>query len=372
MYYYLTLTTKCNLKCKYCYGNSIEDFMTEEESKNYDLLIPNEINYNIDNLINLIKNDENSCITFYGGEPLLRIKKIKEIMDYVPCKRFMLQTNGIFLDKLEPKYLNKFSTILVSIDGNKIHTNKMRGKGVFEKIINNLNIIKKNGFSGEIIARMVVEPNEGSVYDNVLYLINNDKFKFTSIHWQIDAQFWKGDYEKKNFKEWSHSYNQDINKLIKWWIRDIEINKRVLKIYPFIGIIHDLYYNIKTPMRCGAGHSLYGIQPDGIITGCPITAGYKPLYCGNIRDEKIVIKTLNVGEPCSSCEVLDICGGRCLYANYTKLWGEKGFNEVCETTKFLINSLKKEIPKIKRFIELKIISEKDLKYDKYNGCEIIP
>jgi len=372
MYYYLTLTTKCNLMCKYCYGNSTVDFLSEKELLNYDLNIPSEINYNVDHLKKLIKDDKDSCITFYGGEPLLRINLITDVMDKVKSKRFMIQTNGFFLDKLNSEYTNKFSTILVSLDGTKEHTNKMRGEGVFEKIIENLKYIKTNGYKGEIIARMVASPEEGNIYENVKFLAENEDFKFTSIHWQIDAQFWKSDYEKKDFVNWSKKYNSEIGELVNWWVEDIKKNKRVLKIYPFIGIIHDLFYNIKSPMRCGAGHSLFGIQTDGVITGCPITAGYKPLYCGNIKDSEIKISNLNVKNPCVSCDVLNICGGRCLYANYTKLWGEKGFNEVCDTIKFLIEKLKKVLPEIKNLIDKKIISETDLDFDRYNGCEIIP
>ena len=374
MYYYLTLTTKCNLLCSYCYGSSNEDFMTEEDLKNYDIDIPTELSYNINKLKELSKNDDNFSLTFYGGEPLLRIDLIKKIIDEVPAKKFMLQTNGIFLNKLEKKYINKFDTILVSIDGGREVTDKNRGKGVFDKIINNLNLIRKKGFKGEVIARMVA--TEGSnIYKNVTDLI---KEGFTSIHWQLDAQFWSSDYKKRDFKNWSLKYNKDVEKLINYWFEDMKSKRRVLKIYPFIGLVHDLYHNIKSPMRCGAGHSLFGIQTDGKIVGCPITAGYKPLYVGDLnnikldKNNKVVLKNLELKEPCPSCEVLDICGGRCLYANYTKLWGEKGFNEVCGTIKFLINSLKKVLPEIKNLIKEGIIKEKDLEFNRYNGCEIIP
>ncbi len=368
MYYYITLTTKCNLLCKYCYGHCAEDYLNKDEEKEYDLDLPSEITYKIEDLKKLIEKDKDNRITFYGGEPLLRIDTIKKIIDEVPAKEFMLQTNGILLDKLPINYLNRIKTILVSIDGDEKTTDTMRGIGTYNKIMNNLIELRKKGYKGEIIARMVAF--DGSdIYKNVTHLINNNKFKFTSIHWQIDAMFWRCDYEKRNFKKWTEKYNNDIKKLINFWIEELK-KGRVIKVYPFIGIIHDLYYGIKAKMRCGAGHKLFGIQPDGTITACPITSGYRKLYCGHIK--KGITKKILPKEPCTSCKIYHICGGRCLYANYTKLWGEKGYKEVCETVFSLIDNLQQVLPTIKDLIKKGIIKEKDLDFDKYNGCEIIP
>lgn len=373
MHYYLTLTTKCNLLCKYCYGKNCEDFMSEEESKKYDLQIPSQLDYDLDLLEKLEREDKDLCITFYGGEPLLRIDLIEDIMNRLKNTKFMIQTNGFFLDRLSLDYVNRFDTILVSLDGTKEHTNNMRGDGVFQRIVDNLNLIKKNGFKGEIIARMVASGHENGdkVFDNVKYLVENDFFKFESIHWQIDAQFWSNDYDLQSFNLWKKSYNFQVKKLIDFWFEDMKRNNRVLKIYPFLGIVHDLFYNIKSKMRCGAGHSLFGIQTDGKITSCPITAGYKPLYSGDLK-KSCKVNKIGVDQPCSSCEILDICGGRCLYANKTKLWGENGFEQVCETVFFLVDSLKVLLPKIRDLINDGVISEKDLEFNRYNGSEIIP
>ena len=373
MNYYLVLTTACNLHCKYCEGHADEDFMSEEEMENYDLNLPIELSFDISRLKKLAERDKSMRLTFYGGEPLLRRKLIMEIMDELPNVTFMLQTNGIFLDKLATEYVNRFKTILVSIDGDKEVTNMNRGKGVYEKIVRNLKYIKENGFSGEIIARMVAFDG-ADIYRNVRYLIENKDFPFTSVHWQIDAQFWSSDYEKRDFKSWSVFYNKGIEKLINYWIEDMKINNRVLKIYPFVGIVHDLLHNIKSPMRCGAGHSLFGIQTDGTIVACPITAGYKPLYSGTVSDSNVPdsIKKIEPGEPCSSCEIKDICGGRCLYANYTKYWGEKGFREVCDTIFFLVYYLKYKLDEIKSLIKKGVVRLEDFDFDRYNGCEIIP
>jgi uncharacterized protein len=69
---------------------------------------------------------------------------------------------------------------------------------------------------------------------------------------------------------------------------------------------------------------------------------------------------------------VSICGGRCLYANITKLWGKEGFTQVCDTVRNMVNALEEVLPDIRSLIEIGRISLADFEYEKYNGCEIIP
>lgn len=372
MHYYLALTSKCNLLCKYCYGKSVEDNLTEEEMENYDFTLSDNPTFTIEELKKYASQDKDFVLTFYGGEPLLKIDILKEMMDKIPAKEFMLQTNGIFLNKLDSKYLNKISTILVSIDGTLEHTNERRGKLVYEKIINNVKLIRKNGFTGEIIARMTVDETS-NIYENVTYLQTIKEFN--SIHWQIDAGFWKNDYAVRDFRNWTiNSYNPGIKKLIDWWIKEIETTKQIPRIYPFLGVIDSIRNKVPSMMKCGAGHEVLGIQTNGIIAACPITAGCKSLYMGDIKTsslKEIKENPILPDDYCLNCDIKDICGGRCLYANKTQLW-EEHYDEVCDTIRFLVNSLTQANKEINKLIENKTINEKQLKYPKYNGVEIIP
>ncbi len=375
MHYYISLTSKCNLNCKYCYGKSVDDFMSKDEEKMYDFEIPSDTIVKIEELKKLSDGDDDFVITFYGGEPLLKIQTIKNIMDNVNAKKFMIQTNAIFLNKLDKKYVNKFDTIFASIDGNKEHTDERRGNGVYDKVIENLKKIRQNGFDGEIIARMTVDET-CDIYKNVNHLISNSDFNFSSIHWQIDAGFWKNDYISRNFLKWSlESYNTGIEMLVDEWINRIIKTREVLRIYPFVGIMHSLLTNEKALMRCGAGHKVLGIQTDGKIVACPITAGFKPLYMGDVKysilKDIVKNKILPTGE-CLTCEIKDICGGRCLYSNKSKLWPESGRQQICNTIFFLVEKLKSKVDIIKDEIKKGNISYDDFYYPKYNGCEIIP
>jgi uncharacterized protein len=128
MFFHIILTSDCNLQCKYCVGESLDDFNEEfgnDIEVDYDL--PRKLNYDLSLLKEFCCKDPECVLTFYGGEPLLEIDKLRQIIDKVEPKQFMIQTNGLLLDKLEPKYVNRFHTILVSIDGEEALTDYYRG-----------------------------------------------------------------------------------------------------------------------------------------------------------------------------------------------------------------------------------------------------
>ena len=376
MFFHVILTSDCNLQCKYCFGESLDDFDEDfGDDIEIDYNLPRKINYDVELLKEFCRKDPECVLTFYGGEPLLGIDKLRQIMDVVEPKHFMIQTNGLLLDKLEPKYVNRFHTILVSIDGQEDLTDFYRGKGTFRKVINNLKLIKKNGFKGELIARMTIM-EQTDLNKQVRWLLDNDEFSFSSIHWQLNAGFWGNDYQRRNFEEWTKtSYIPGVRKLAQFWVDQMQEKGVVLKLYPLLGIAESLLHEEKNAlMRCGGGWINYAIQTDGYIMPCPTMWGMKKYYLGHIKDaDPLKLKKLFVNEkPCSQCSILGLCGGRCLYTNITKRWTDEAYAKVCYTVVQLIETVKSEIPRIQQLIQKDTISLKDFDYLKYNGCEIIP
>jgi radical SAM protein with 4Fe4S-binding SPASM domain len=128
-------------------------------------------------------------------------------------------------------------------------------------------------------------------------------------------------------------------------------------------------------LRCGAGWEMFNIQTDGKITPCPVMAGMKDFYLGDIRDTDpgdLASRNVSVSQPCTDCTTYFLCGGRCLYANITKLWGEEGFELVCGTVRELVAALRNVTPAIQQLISERRVSLQDFDYPKYNSCEIIP
>ena len=127
MLLFITLTQRCNLNCGYCGNGSnedIEDLATHNPEVVYDV-----------NLIKKFDKVKDLAVCFYGGEPLLRIHLIEQIMPLLPNAKFCLQTNGVLLKSLKPEIVRNFNTILVSIDGDEATTDFNRGKGLYKMLI---------------------------------------------------------------------------------------------------------------------------------------------------------------------------------------------------------------------------------------------
>lgn len=375
MFFHVITTTDCNLQCRYCFGETMDDFDEDFGEFELDYYLPHKADYDVRYLARFIKKDPDAVVTFYGGEPLLNLDFVREVMDTVPAKLFMIQTNGQLLDRLEPKYVNRFHTILVSIDGAEALTDSYRGKGVFRKAIDNLKLIVKNGYRGELIARVTVM-EQTDIYNAVTWLLNNPEFSFSSVHWQLNAGFWGNDYQRRDFKRWSQeNYMPGVQKLAKFWVDQMEQKGVVLKLYPLLGIANSALLDKEpTLMRCGGGWINYAVQTDGYIIPCPTMWGMKKYYLGHIADAN----PLNLGKvlinatPCTECDILGVCGGRCLYANITKRWTDQHYADVCKTVHGLIDAVNEQLPRIRKLLREEKISLTDFDYIKYNGCEIIP
>jgi uncharacterized protein len=375
MFFHVILTTECNLQCRYCFGETMDDFDEDFGEFELDYSLPKKADYNFAILNEFCRKDPDCVVTFYGGEPLLNIEGLRQIMDTVKAKHFMMQTNGLLLDCIEPEYVNRFHTILVSIDGEEVLTDYYRGKGTYKKVMDNLKLITKNGFKGELIARVTVM-EQTDIYKQIRWLLENEEFKFSSVHWQLNAGFWGNDFARRNFKQWSEdNYMHGVEKLVGFWVDTMENQGTVLRLYPLLGIASSLLLD-KEPslLRCGGGWMNYAVQTDGYIIPCPTMWGMKKYYLGNIgeSDPKTLGKVFVNDSPCTQCDILGVCGGRCLYANITKRWSNEAYATVCNTVKGLVTAVETELPRIRRLIHDGKVSLSDFEYVKYNGCEIIP
>jgi uncharacterized protein len=376
LYFHIILTDECNLCCSYCRAKAFEspEEVADKTAPQFEIdpHLPPELNISLDLLYGFLQKDPAPTLTFYGGEPLLRSDLIERIVLEAPVHRFMLQTNGLLLDRLPTAIVNRFSTILVSLDGGERLTDANRGTGTYRKVMDNIKKIRSNGYHNELIARMTVNENS-DIADAVHWLSDNQDYSFSSIHWQLDANFTR-DFSHRRFAEWvSKSYNPGILRLVTDWVDHMENEGKVLRWYPFLDPMEDLLLGNQTRLRCGSGYANYTIMTDGYIAPCPVMTGMSQYYVGHIRDadpKDLAVVTVN-GE-CTECKILGFCGGRCLYANITKPWGEAGRHEVCRTVEYLKECLNDTLPRVKDLITGGAIQYTDFSHEKYNGCEIIP
>jgi putative peptide-modifying radical SAM enzyme len=360
MHYHVILTKECNLFCSYCGGGSETP--------------PREIQYSVADLKSFLSRDSDPVVEFYGGEPLIRTRTMKDIMDAIPG-RFVIQTNGLLLDRIEPQYLTKLHSILVSIDGTREVTDKERGKGVYDRVRHNLGLIRDRGFHGDLVARMTVVQGT-DICDNVRHLLRMGFFDH--VHWQLSfSMFWEaGENTEPGLTEWIAAYNSGISSLVDSWVDEMSRSNHVDGIVPFVGVMNSLLSGKRSRLRCGSGIDFFAVMPDGRISACPVSIDFGFSVIGSIFDSipSSLRDVVTIGEPCASCDILDICGGRCLFVNRSQeLLRENGCSFICATVRHLVRELQDALPQVQALIANGSVRRSDFEYPELNnGCEVIP
>jgi MoaA/NifB/PqqE/SkfB family radical SAM enzyme len=129
----LMVTNRCNMRCIYCLVQANTLKVGDPPLK--------EIYRIIDELYSL----GTRYISLQGGEPLLR-DDIGEIIDYINRKGMITEliTNGLLIrERLEE--LKRVKRLCLSIDGFGDYNDRQRGKGTFEKAIENFYYAKAEG-----------------------------------------------------------------------------------------------------------------------------------------------------------------------------------------------------------------------------------
>ncbi|MDR2773863.1 MAG: radical SAM peptide maturase [Tannerella sp.] len=151
------VTDACNLQCTYCaYRNFYDDF-DKRENQYMDIK-------KAKLLIDFVTEKSNTpanksprkeiLVNFYGGEPLLNMDFISEMVSYAKrmendCVKFRynMTTNGVLLKKYLTFFIQYDFDILVSLDGSKEHDAYRlfhNGKSSFDTVYGNMIFIRDN------------------------------------------------------------------------------------------------------------------------------------------------------------------------------------------------------------------------------------
>ncbi|MGB9719998.1 MAG: radical SAM protein [bacterium] len=135
------ITNFCNLRCFHCY----QDVFTPKNE-----LQLTDIETAVKRISDALR-DYQITINVTGGEPLLYpdIFKVLDLLENTGnVKRINIITNGLMFNHNMIKELNRMKKIRelkVSLEGGDIETNdKIRGRGVFERLMNNIRFVQKN------------------------------------------------------------------------------------------------------------------------------------------------------------------------------------------------------------------------------------
>jgi uncharacterized protein len=222
------VTDACNLRCKYCgYGEYYDGYDKREDkflsiSKAIAVL-----EYMVDKWSSKYSSSykKNTYISFYGGEPLMNMGFIRDVVEWISNKDiphchfvFTMTTNALLLKRHIDFLVESDFKILVSLDGDK-HSNSYRvdkqGENSFDRIMDNLAYVKEkypDFFSKNISFNSVL--NGRSSHDGIVHFFKETFDKVPTIA-EINPMNIKSDRIEefsKVFKSKTESISQSVNK----------------------------------------------------------------------------------------------------------------------------------------------------------------
>lgn len=344
----LIMNNCCNLACDYCYADKgkydvsglVIDFETAKKV--------------IDTLIELasVNGGEHIHITFFGGEPLLQFKLIKQIVKYtndtIGTKRIRpnwdIVINGtLFTDEIiEFLEDNKFG-VTISIDGDKQVHDAARhfcdGKGSYDIIKENISKWKNKN---NLVARVTINDSNTDVVCAVNSIRELGIYRIV-IGADNNMSAKNYDVFEDNLRRLFEEYTKAI-KAHDYYIID-NISRYIVK----------LALRKKTSYHCSAGISYFSISADKKVYLCHRfvgqEAGYMGQVSGNLGKDISEVSNKNLqlfksqtGRPsmCKDCQLFNICGGTCKYDAYNATGNILGdAHRACRLKKlFIISSFK--------------------------------
>ena len=294
------ITEDCCMACTYCYQHhKTNNKMTFDIAKKIiDKLLNNELEFCTTNEYFAIN------IDFIGGEPLMEIDLIEQIIEYTLTQmvklqhpwlehiRFDMNSNGLLyntpkVQEIFKKY-HDFIGLSISLDGNKELHDKCRidleGQGTYDRVINNIKLYEQQ-YGKLPTTKMTLSPNNISyTYDALINLIDLGYFDAP-----FNCVFEKG-------WDFSHAkiYYKELKKVADYLIDNNLYNKINIKRFN-----ENWYQFVENDNQnwCG-GTDTKGAAFDyhGDIYPClrymesSLNGKQKPLILGNINTGSLVTK----------------------------------------------------------------------------------
>lgn len=194
------VTDICNLKCKYCgYGEFYDDYDAREGK----LLDVDKAKLLLDYLAGIWSSSCNSSfdkmvyISFYGGEPLVNMSFIKEIVGYVNelnvANRkfvFSMTTNALLLDRYIDYLIEHNFNLLISLDGDESNNSYRMdhdGRNSYDRIVRNIGFLQNKypNFFEERVNFNAVLHNKNSV--DAIYSYFKSKYNKIPLIGELNA-----------------------------------------------------------------------------------------------------------------------------------------------------------------------------------------
>lgn len=321
--YTVLLTWACNLRCIYCYegaGETKKYSMTKETADNVIEYMKREA---------IVKNAKNISIMLFGGEPLVNYSIGEYIIESINefCQEENINfvtsiiTNGTLINEkiIQSLIKNNCRYVQITLDGmREIHDTRRIGKngeGTFDKIIQNLLVLKRYKDKMPIIIRVNVDKtNVKQIPELLLYLKEKG---LNELH--IDFGIVRGGTEACSSYEDNCYIEEELGSLLSTLWTNAKKDGFDPKIRPY-----------RKWTYCGLNcDNNLTIEPSGEVYKCWEHVGELEHKIGRIAPggslENVSYKffkwitrnPLNIAE-CRECVYLPACGGGCGAVSYNR------------------------------------------------------
>ncbi|WP_025720174.1 PapB family radical SAM/SPASM ranthipeptide maturase [Paenibacillus sp. 1-18] len=313
----LMLVQECNLRCSYCYGGDGE--YNDKGRMDTETALRA-----VDYLFDQSGEEEELNICFFGGEPLLNFKVIKEIVAYTKTKQkssnkkvtYSMTTNGTLISKeIEIFLLDHHVSTQISLDGdrethdyNRYFQNR---KGTYDTILKKTKNLREKG---GLTARATVSPVQLNITHTFTHLME------IGIHnvamYPAVEMLNEEDFEK---------YASEFTKLVGYFESLIQAKqyrdaRQISNILKYLRMIHS---SSTRHYFCGAVSHMLAVDVHGNLYPCQRFVKEKNYSLGNVKDglnakkksDTLSELRLEMRTTCADCWAKNLCGGGCPQEN---------------------------------------------------------
>ena len=285
--------SECNLSCANCIRTQNNKSNKNDYSKIIKSILEN-------------SNKIECQVHFTGGEPFLDLpfitRSIQEIQTLTLNNlNYSIYSNLTILDDDIIKFIKSYNIqIHTSIDGLRDSNDKIRGKGTFDIVLNNIKILIKHGIEINSVTTTLKDDNINLISTD--FINELDSLKIETWRLNIDYLGITINPTKLIYKVFSlYVYAIQKGMLVEGtWI------------YPFNNLISD---NKNGFCSATKGETI-SILPDGKISMCPysktILGTFQNDWCKINEEFNIVNQELLSNNRCSGCIIKDYCQTQCL------------------------------------------------------------
>ncbi len=315
---YLHLTSKCNLRCPYCY-NQEHRFQLVQLGRNKEE-VDQAYEGRAADFFKVI--DEAAALGFNqikitGGEALLN-KDALSIAERAKSHGMFvnLLTNAILItEEIAKRIAETVDIVSISLDSSHAcEHDAVRGEGTHAKVLKAIHVLKEAGVKAVHLNSVVTPVNMDSVEEFLDYAFNDIKANDVTIAgagMNVDdpsGRWGAADY-MLNGEQFRHIYEQER--------RFHQIRKQT----PTHN--HVTPHSLLRRTQCGVGNGLVSIESNGDVFPCQ-TMHSPEFLCGNAFREGLenilqtsgILKTMkslqvDILPECSTCPVRYVCAGGC-------------------------------------------------------------